>query len=178
MCSSDLDLLLAAVRHLADKGRDDIQFVLVGGGPALHELREMAQRMGISDRVTFTDRAPDRDLFEVLSTADVCVNPDRVNPMNDKSTMNKILEYMAFEKPIVQFEVTEGRYSAAEASLYARSSDSVDLADKIEELLADADKRALMGAIGRKRVETLFAWPFQVGPLIAAYQRILAPRKG
>ena len=35
------------------------------------------------------------------------LNPDRVNPMNDKSTMNKILEYMALEKPIVQFEVAE-----------------------------------------------------------------------
>jgi glycosyltransferase involved in cell wall biosynthesis len=127
----------------------------------------------LSDRVTFTGRAPDGVLFEVLSSADLCVNPDRVNPMNDMSTMNKILEYMAFERPIVQFEVTEGRFSAGDASLYARQNDVVDFADKIEALLADPVARERMGRIGRERIETRFAWPFQIDPLIAAYRRAL-----
>jgi glycosyltransferase involved in cell wall biosynthesis len=102
------------------------------------------------------------------------VNPDRVNPMNDKSTMNKILEYMAFEKPIVQFEVTEGRYSAGDASLYARPNDTSDLADKIAELLDDPARRARMGALGRDRVETELSWDHQVDTLIAAYTRVMA----
>lgn len=170
-----IDLLLESIQDLVQKrGREDIQFVLVGGGPSLDKLQEMARDMGVGDYVTFTGRAPDKELFEVLSTADVCVNPDRVNPMNDKSTMNKILEYMAFRKPIVQFEVTEGRYSAAEASLYAKSNDTKDFADKIEELLADPDMRREMGKIGRERVETQFSWPHQVPKLIAAYKRILS----
>ncbi|MGO4852940.1 glycosyltransferase family 4 protein [Phaeovulum sp. W22_SRMD_FR3] len=170
-----IDLLLESIAYLVkDRGRDDIQFVLVGGGPSLQKLQEMTASMGLSDYVTFTGRAPDADLFEVLSSADVCVNPDRVNPMNDKSTMNKILEYMAFERPIVQYEVTEGRYSAGEASLYAVPNDIVDFASKIEELLADPARRAEMGRIGRARVETQFAWPHQVPQLIAAYQRALA----
>jgi glycosyltransferase involved in cell wall biosynthesis len=168
-----IDLLLEAARVLADRGRDDIQMVLVGGGSALGDLQEMARRLGLSDRVTFTGRAPDGVLFEVLSSADLCVNPDRVNPMNDKSTMNKILEYMAFERPIVQFEVTEGRFSAGDASLYARQNDVVDFADKIEALLADPVARERMGRIGRERIETRFAWPFQIDPLIAAYRRAL-----
>ncbi len=165
-----IDLLLEALVILRDRGID-AQTVLVGGGPALDSLRAMADRLGLADRVTFTGRAPDDTLFEVLATADVCVNPDRVNPMNDKSTMNKILEYMAFEKAIVQFDVTEGRYSAREASLYAAPNDVADLAGKIAELLADPARRAEMGRIGRARVESALSWDYQVAPLIAAYRR-------
>ncbi len=168
-----IDLLLESLHHIVfDEGRD-VQLVLVGGGPALASLKEMAKDMGLSDHVTFTGRAPDADLFSVLSSSDVCVNPDRVNPMNDKSTMNKILEYMAFSKPIVQFDVTEGRYSAAEASLYAASNDTRDMAAKILELLDDPERCAEMGRIGRTRIETELSWAYQVDTLIAAYQRVM-----
>ena len=90
-----------------------------------------------------------RELLAMLNTADVCVNPDVANEMNDISTMNKIMEYMALGKPIVQFDLTEGRFSAQEASLYARRNDPVDLAAKIVELLDDPERRAAMGAFGR-----------------------------
>lgn len=172
-----IDLLLEAVAYLVGEcKRDDIQFCLVGGGPSLKQLRQQSEDMGLSDFVTFTGRAPDNVLFEILSTADVGVNPDRVNEMNDKSTMNKILEYMAFEKPIVQFDVTEGRYSAQEASLYARPNDPKDMGNKIALLLDDPDLRARMGRFGRSRVETELAWPHQVPALLAAYRKIW--RKG
>jgi glycosyltransferase involved in cell wall biosynthesis len=169
-----IDLLLQAVRILVDQGREDVQFVLVGGGPSLAELQHMASDMGLSDHVTFTGRAPDHDLFEVLSTADICVNPDRVNPMNDKSTMNKIMEYMAFSKPIVQFDVTEGRVSAQQASVYAKANDPADMAACIEDLLADPERRAQMGRFGRDRVVSDLSWEKSIAPLIAAYQRIKA----
>jgi glycosyltransferase involved in cell wall biosynthesis len=143
----------------------------VGGGPALSDLQKMCADLGLNDHVTFTGRAPDEELFSVLSSADVCVNPDRVNPMNDSSTMNKILEYMAFSKPIVQFEVREGRYSAQEASLYAEPNNTDDLAAKILSLVDDPVKSAEMGAYGRNRVETELSWDHQVDTLIAAYLR-------
>lgn len=169
-----IDLLLESARHLVfTEGRTDIQFCLVGGGSSLEGLKAMSSGMGLSDYVTFLGRAPDKDLFEVLSTADVCVNPDRVNPMNDKSTMNKILEYMAMGKPIVQFEVTEGRVSAADASLYAAPNDPVDMAEKIAELLSDPERRARMGAVGQERVERDLSWQHQVPRLLAAYRQVL-----
>lgn len=175
-----IDLLLHAARQMVhDEGRD-VQFVLVGGGPALNGLKAMTTALGLADHVTFTGRMPDADLFAVLSSADVCVNPDRVNPMNDKSTMNKILEYMAFSKPIVQFEVKEGRFSAGRASLYAAPNDTADLAEKISTLLDDPVLSAEMGAFGRERVETELSWDQQVDTLIAAYRRVVAkkPLKG
>ena len=165
-----IDLLLESAAYLVKtKGRTDIHFALVGGGPSLDSLKALSASMGLQDYVTFLGRAPDQDLFEVLSTADVCVNPDRVNPMNNLSTMNKILEYMAMGKPIVQFDVVEGRHSAEEASLYAKENDPVDFADKIVELLEDPARCAEMGRIGQERIANGLSWKHQIPVLIDAY---------
>lgn len=169
-----IDLLIDAVHHIVfDQGRRDIQFCLVGGGPGLAELKALTSRRSLEDYVTFTGRAPDQDLLEVLSTMDLGVNPDRVNPMNDKSTMNKIMEYMSLGKAMVQFDVTEGRFSAQEASLYAKANDPMDMARLILELLDDPERRARMGRFGRERVEKELSWAYQVKPLIAAYRKAL-----
>lgn len=173
-----IDLLLDAMAHLVGQGRQDIQLVLVGGGPALASLKAMTREKGLDPYVTFTGRVPDDIFLQVLSTADICVNPDRVNPMNDKSTMNKVLEYMALSKAQVQFEVTEGRYSAGEASVYAKPNDPADFAAKIAELLADPARCARMGALGYDRVVSRFAWPHQVAPLMAAYTRLFDKMAG
>jgi glycosyltransferase involved in cell wall biosynthesis len=165
-----IQYLIGAVRHIVTAmGRRDIHFTVVGGGPALDRFRHLAVAEGVGDFMTFTGRVPDRTLLEVLNTADVCVNPDEVNPMNDKSTMNKIMEYMALGKPIVQFDVTEGRFSAGKASVYARANDPVDMAEKIVALIDDPVRRAEMGRIGRARVENELAWPYEAPKLLAAY---------
>ncbi len=169
-----IDLLLESVRHIVQaRQREDIQFCLVGGGSSLPKLRAMARDLGVSDYVTFTGRVPDQDLFSALSSADICVNPDRVNAMNDLSTMNKVLEYMAFAKPIVQFNVKEGRYSAQGASLYAARNDPVDFAERVLELLSDPVKLRSMGELGRRRVEDDLCWDRQIAPLLGAYHRAL-----
>ena len=168
-----IDLLLQAVRIVVrDLQREDIHFGLVGGGTSLAELRELARELGIDDYVTFTGRVPDAEMLAVLNTADVCVNPDIANDMNDKSTMNKIMEYMALGKPIVQFDLTEGRFSAREASLYARKNDARDLAEKIVELVDDPVRREAMGTYGRKRVENELEWRYEVPKLLAAYAAV------
>jgi glycosyltransferase involved in cell wall biosynthesis len=168
-----LDLLLESARHMVHvMGRHDVQFCFVGGGSSLAKTKALAAELGLADYTTFTGRAPDPVLLEVLSTADVCVNPDRVNPMNDKSTMNKVLEYMALGKPIVQFEVTEGRYSAGPASLYAKPNDPVDMAKLVVDLLDDPERRAEMGRIGRERIETEMSWEHQKPKLLQAYRRV------
>ncbi|HYG54374.1 MAG TPA: glycosyltransferase family 4 protein, partial [Burkholderiales bacterium] len=116
-----IDLLLKSVEYIVKKlKRQDIHFGLVGGGTSLEEMRALAAELGVADYVTFTGRVPDAEMLAMLNTADVCVNPDIANDMNDISTMNKIMEYMALGKPIVQFDLTEGKFSAQKASLYAR----------------------------------------------------------
>jgi len=177
-----IDLLLQAAQYLIQTlGRTDVQFGLVGGGTSLEQMKQMAADLGIADYVTFTGRVPDQQLLEMLNTSDVCVNPDVANDMNDKSTMNKIMEYMALGKPIVQFDLVEGKVSAQEASLYALKNDPVDMARKIVELLDDPERRARMGEYGRHRVVNELEWEYEAPKLLAAYERLYsadAPRPG
>jgi glycosyltransferase involved in cell wall biosynthesis len=168
-----IDYLLHAVRHVVrDLRREDVHFRLVGGGTELAAMQRLAAELGVAGYVTFTGRVPDQDLLESLSTADVCVNPDVANDMNDKSTMNKIMEYMALGKPIVQFDLIEGRVSALQASLYANRNDAADMARKIVELLDDPERRARMGEFGRRRIENALEWRYEVPKLLAAYRAV------
>lgn len=168
-----IDLLLEAVRHITSTYRRlDVQFVIVGAGPELESARQTCWQMRLSDFVTFTGRVDDTTLFSVLSTADICVNPDRPNAMNDMSTMNKIMEYMALGKPIVQFDLAEGRVSAQSASLYARNTDTADFGDKILALVDDPNRCREMGLYGRKRVADELSWDHEEPKLIAAYGKV------
>lgn len=169
-----LDILLEVAQHIKNSGRRDVHFTCVGGGPGLASLRKMTQDMGLEDTVNFTGRVPDKDLLDVLSTADVCVNPDKPCEMNDISTMIKVMEYMALGKPIVQFDLKEGRFSAGDASLYSDNKNQVpDFAAKILWLLDHPDARKRMGEFGRRRVEEQLAWKYSVKNLLLAYERAL-----
>jgi glycosyltransferase involved in cell wall biosynthesis len=168
-----IDHLLRAVRHLVfDMGRTDIHFGLVGGGTSLDAMRSLAAELGVADFVTFTGRVADDAMLAMLNTADVCVNPDLANEMNDKSTMNKIMEYMALAKPIVQYDLAEGRFSAQAASLYAKQNDPADMAAKIAALIDDPARRAEMGAYGHRRVENELEWRHEAPKLLAAYDSL------
>ena len=168
-----IDGLLKSIQYIVHTlRREDIHFGLVGGGTELEAMRTLAQRMGVAKYVTFTGRVPDHDLIEMLNTAEVCVNPDIANEMNDKSTMNKIMEYMALGKPIVQFDLTEGRFSAQDASLYAERNNPVDFANKIVELLDHEPLRQRMGAIGLDRVRSTLSWEHEAPKLLAAYETL------
>jgi glycosyltransferase involved in cell wall biosynthesis len=172
-----LDILLDVAASIKNRGRRDVHFTCVGGGPGLAGLRQMVKDKNLEDTVNFTGRVPDKELLEVLSTADVCVNPDKPCEMNDMSTMIKVMEYMALAKPIVQFNLKEGRFSAREASLYSDNHDLVtDFANKIVWLLDNPEERRRMGEFGRKRVERQLAWEYSVGNLLAAYERAFSKR--
>lgn len=167
-----LDILMDVALHIKNMGRRDVHFTCVGGGEGLAELKQIVQDKNLGDIVNFTGRVPDKELLEILSTADVCVNPDRPCEMNDVSTMIKIMEYMALGKPIVQFDLKEGRYSAQCASLYADTTNQVsDFAAKILWLLDHPVEAKKMGEYGRKRVEGELAWEYSVKNLLAAYER-------
>ena len=165
-----IEYLLEAAKYIKEHD-NNVFWGIVGGGPHLEALKKQAHDMGLDDCVEFTGRAPDRQMLEYLNTADVCVNSDKYNSMNDKSTMNKILEYMALAKPIVQFDLTEGRYSAQEASLYAKNNDAEDMAKKIMELLDNPELRKKMGAYGRNRVVNELSWEHTSKALLEGYDK-------
>jgi glycosyltransferase involved in cell wall biosynthesis len=173
-----MDLLVDSIEHVIRTfARSDVQFLVIGSGPALSGTKELVRKRKLQEFVQFTGRVDDAVLLEALSSADICVNPDRPNAMNDKSTMNKIMEYMALGKPIVQYDLLEGRVSAADASVYAARNDTRDFAMKIIELLDDAALRLRMGDVGLKRVRDTLSWEHEVPKLLNAYDAVFSLKK-
>lgn len=170
-----MDLLVLAADNLIRKqGKTDVHFLIVGFGPLLEEVQRDVAAHDLDAYFTFTGALYGDDLLAVLNVIDIGVSPDPKNAMNDISTMNKVMEYMTLEKPLVQFDLTEGRVSAGEAGLYARANDPVDFAKKISVLIDDPKARVRMGAMGRKRVLTDLSWAHTEPQLLAAYDRIYA----
>jgi glycosyltransferase involved in cell wall biosynthesis len=170
-----MDLLVAAADHLIrNLGYSDVHFAIVGFGPHLPEVQRDVTARGLDPWFTFTGPLFGEDLLRVLNSADIGLSPDPKNPMNDISTMNKIMEYMTLEKPSVQFDLKEGRTSAGEAALYARSNDPTDFAAKIAWLIDHPEEGRRMGQLGRARVLESLSWDKSVPQLLAAYDRIFA----
>jgi glycosyltransferase involved in cell wall biosynthesis len=174
-----MDLLVLAVEHLVKVlGHADLHVVIVGFGPALAEVQDDVRLRGLEAHFTFTGPLYAEDLLAALNAVDIGVSPDPKNAMNDISTMNKVMEYMTLEKPLVQFDLTEGRASAGDASLYARANDPVDFAAKVAELIADPDMGRQMGKRGRTRVLERLSWDHSIPHLLAAYDRVFAKLRG
>jgi glycosyltransferase involved in cell wall biosynthesis len=174
MCPQDgVDHLLYAIKHLVEKlDRRDTTFVLVGGGSAVADLQRLGRDLGLENWVTFTGRVSDEDLCRYLSTADICLDPDPYTEWADQSTMNKIMEYMAFGKPIVAFDLKESRFSAQEAAVYASPNDIKEFAQLIDDLLDDESGRKRMGHLGRHRVENELSWQYSAKVLLRAYAHL------
>ncbi|MCW5312298.1 glycosyltransferase [Nostoc sp. KVJ3] len=167
-----IDYLLRMVYYIVKKkNRSDIHFMLIGSGPAIGKLKALSQELGVTEFVEFTGFKQGEELLERLSSCDVCVEPSPTSAYNENCTMNKILEYMAMGKAIVQFDLREGRRSAQEASLYAKPNDEVEFAEKILKLLDDPELREKIGAEGRRRMEGILEWQYQAPKLLEAYDK-------
>ena len=171
-----MDLLVEAVEHLVKRQRRSVHVVVIGFGPHLEVVRRDVAARGLEGAFTFTGPLYGAELVRVLNSCDIGVSPDPKNPMNDISTMNKVMEYMALEKPVVQFDLAEGRASAGEASLYAQPNDAEDFARQIARLIDDPALRTRMGRIGRSRVIEELSWEHSTPELLAAYDRVFRPR--
>jgi glycosyltransferase involved in cell wall biosynthesis len=168
-----VDYALRALAALRDLRPDDWHAVFVGGGDCFDEMRELASSLGLDDRVTFTGRIPDAELLANLSTADVALSPDPHNPLNDVSTMNKVLEYMACGLPIVSFDLREARVSAGEAARYVACNDTDAFAAAASALLDDPAEREERGRIGQLRVAGPLSWEQSKLQLLAGYAEAL-----
>jgi glycosyltransferase involved in cell wall biosynthesis len=157
--------------------RDDIAFTLIGKGDCFGELVALRDELGLGGHVEFTGRAPDELVARILSTADVGLSPDPKNPLNDLSTMNKSMEYMAFELPVVAFDLRETRVSAGDAAVYVTPNDVHEYAEAISNLMDDEPRRAALGKAGRVRVEQELAWPHQERAYLDVYRRMTGIRE-
>lgn len=168
-----VDLALHAMHYIVhNRGRSDVALILIGDGDAGKALRKLAVGLRLDAHVEFTGRAPDSLVAQILSTADIGLSPDPKNPLNDVSTMNKTMEYMSFELPVVAFELVETRVSAGEAAAYAEPNLVEHYADLILELLEDETRRKRMGSAGRYRIENALSWRHQIPSYVGVYDRL------
>lgn len=173
-----VDYALRALAHLRDGiGRDDLHCIFMGAGDSFDDMVALSEKLGLTDMVEFTGRVPDEFVQRCLSTADVCLAPDPRNPLNDVSTMNKVVEYMAMSRPLVSFELVESRVSAGESAVYAPANDEAAFAAGIDELLRDPQKRHRMGQVGRARVEQQLSWETSRRALTDFYARLFAAER-
>ena len=164
----------AAYSYVYDLGRTDCHFALIGSGDVYDEMRALVAELNLTGFVTMPGRLPDEPLFAHLSTADIGLSPDPPGPLNDVSTMNKTMEYMAFGLPVVAFDLKETRVSAGEAGIYVPSADPAAYAKAIAGLLDDPGRRRQMGVLARQRAVGVLAWQQQVGAYLSVYQRLHA----
>ena len=168
-----VDIVLRAADVVVHRlGRSDIAFTLIGSGDCYDDLVALRDELGLAGHVEFTGRAPDELVSRIMSTADVGLSPDPKNPLNDLSTMNKTMEYMAFELPVVAFDLRETRVSAGDAAVYATPNDVHEYAAAIVALMDDESRRAQMGKRGRVRVEQVLAWNHQQRAYLGVYRHL------
>jgi len=173
-----VDIVIRAADIVVHKlGRDDIAFTLIGSGDCFDDLVALRDELDLAGHVEFTGRAPDEVVNRILSTADVGLSPDPKNPLNDVSTMNKTMEYMAFELPVVAFDLRETRVSAGEAAAYVEPNDEHAYAEAIVTLIDDEPRRARLGKLGRARVEQELAWSHQERAYLGVYRDLISRGK-
>jgi glycosyltransferase involved in cell wall biosynthesis len=173
-----VDIVLRAAAFVVNElHREDIAFTLIGSGDCFDDLVALRDQLGLAGQVEFTGRVPDELVADILSTADVGLSPDPKNPLNDVSTMNKTMEYMAFELPVVAFDLRETRVSGGDAGVYVTPNDVHEYAAAIVDLMDDESRRSLLGKLGRARVEQELAWSHQERAYVGVYRRLLANRQ-
>ncbi len=169
-----VDYLIRAADYVVNKeNRKDIGFILIGSGTSFNELKTLTNELNLNDYIKFTGRIPDEEVFSILSSIDVGAAPDPPTLMNNVSTMNKIMDYMWFGKPIVSFDLFESKFSAQNAAVYAKGSDYENFGQLIIDLIENKDKRIKMGQFGKERVKGL-TWQQSEQELINAYRYLFS----
>jgi glycosyltransferase involved in cell wall biosynthesis len=174
MCEQDgLEGLVQIIQRYKQSGADDTLFVLIGGGPQQKEISNLVERLQLNSSVKLTGRVSDRALQQYLATADVCVDPDPFSEWANLSTMNKMIEYLAFGKPIVAFDLLEHRRTVQDAAMYVSANDTDQFAEVLRDLLIDEPRRLSLSRLGRQRFAEFLAWDNSVPVLIQLYSDLL-----
>lgn len=170
-----LELLVESIAHTVHaRHRGDVRFVLIGDGDERPKVVRMVRQLDLEHCTFFTGRIADVEVIAYVSTADVCVAPDPKDALNDVSSMNKIVEYMALGRPIVAFNLRETMKTARGAARYAPANDVMAFGDLVLQLLDSPAIRHRMGACGRRRFLDELAWERQQQQLLLAYSMLQA----
>lgn len=169
-----VDLVIDTIHYVTMvRKRNDISFSVLGKGDEWERLRSKVKELDLEDFVYMPGRVTDSELFEYLSTADVGLSADPPGPLNNVSTMNKTMEYMAFGVPVLAFNLKETRFSAQESAIYVDSPTPEAYGDELLRMLDDADLLVLLGTSGRQRATQVLDWKFQAQQYLGVFERVV-----
>jgi glycosyltransferase involved in cell wall biosynthesis len=155
----------------------DAVLTVIGDGSARHKFEAALKRSGLATRVTITGWVtPDR-VPVLLQDADVCVDPAPATILNERSTMIKLMEYLALGKPVVAYDLLETRRTVCDAAMLVRPGDAQAFAEQIAMLAQDPVLRSTLAHRARDRAREL-TWERSESELLAAYaglRRAAAP---
>lgn len=158
--------ILARLRELAPGVQ--AQLSVIGDGDGVPEVRAALASHGVSSSVKLLGWVPASRVPELLQEADVCVDPAPPTPLNERSTMIKLAEYMALGKPVVAYDLLETRRTLGDAGLLAAPGDPQAFAERIALLAADGELREQLAERARERARQL-TWEHSEAALLAAY---------
>ena len=170
-----MENIIKAVDYLIkEKNIKDFYVILIGYGDEYDNHLSLISKLGLNDYVEMPGRLPDKEVKEILSTCDICLAPDPENGLNEFHTMNKIMDYMRFGKPIVSFNLKESIYSAGKAALYIKNNDIKQFAEAIITLMNNEELRNKMGEFGKEKVENKLTWEYSKNILLKSYKNIFS----
>jgi glycogen(starch) synthase len=162
------DLLLAAYAGM-DGSLRSADLVIGGAGPALDDLKALADTLGVADRVHFVGRLSRQQVARFTARATLFVVPSRLEPFGIV-----ILEGWRAGVAVVATSrggppefVRDGR-----DGVLVDPFDTSALASTLEGLLSDEDRRGAIAAAGRARVGS-FAWPVIAGRYRELYDSVV-----
>ncbi len=168
----NVDVLLDVMETIVGRGRTDLHLVLMGFGDCLEDLRARTTELGLDDYITFTGAVGPDAIAEHLSTATLGLAPDLKTPLNDVSTHNKTMEYMAYALPVVSFDLAESRISAGESSVYVPSGDVEAFAEAVCALVDDPERRLSMATVARNRCVAELDWQPQRSRYVGVFDEL------
>ncbi len=173
-----VDHFVRAAAQLVRKGFCDFRAVVVGDGPALEGVRELANSLNLNDFIVFTGYLSGQALLAHLSTFDIGVIPDPYNEANDVMSMNKVFEYCALAIPTASYPLKETKRLLGDAGVYAPTLDPAGLADACLSLMQDDSLRGRCAKEAARLAAEMFVWDHEADKYVHAYERTLAMMNG
>lgn len=168
-----LDLAIAAMPAVLAKNAN-ARLLLVGGGPQEQNLKQQVTLLGLEGKVIFTGRVPHSEVGKYYSLVDLLVYPRKPMRLTDLVTPLKPLEAMAQGKPVIASDVGGHKelITDNETGFLFKAGDSIELAERLVELLANENKLNSVLLNGRVYVENVRNWRNSVSNYLPIYKKL------
>jgi phosphatidylinositol alpha-1,6-mannosyltransferase len=152
------DVLIRALAEKPLAGRE-ICTVMVGGGDELAAWQQLANDLGVGEKIHWVGSVPKTEIGIYYNMADMLLMPSVSKPADGLNVC--VLDAMSCGKPVVASTVAGNPLAVVHGvtGLLTPEQNPLALAQAIANLLDDPGRAREMGAAGRRRIEEELGWP-------------------